>query len=71
MKETLTRMNKNIVTSGIPRQISPLVFAVTGTGRVSEGIIEVLKQLPHEMVDPDDLKDYLEKNKDNKKIVIS
>lgn len=71
MKETMQRMHNNILNSGIPQKFSPLVFAVTGTGRVSDGIIEVLKQLPHEMVDPDDLKDYIGKHKDNKKIIIS
>lgn len=47
-----------------------MVFAVTGTGRVSQGIIEVLEQLPHEFVDPDDLK-HVAENFDNKKIIIS
>ena len=51
-----------------------MVFGVTGTGRVGEGILEVLKMLPHEFVAPNDLEKYLEDNKDNKergkKIVI-
>jgi len=51
-----------------------MVFAVTGTGRVSQGIIEVLEMLPHENVSPDNLVEYLEKHKDEKsctkKIVI-
>jgi len=46
-----------------------MVFAVTGTGRVAQGILEVLEQLPHEKVDPDDLATY--KNESNKKVVIS
>lgn len=47
-----------------------MVFAVTGTGRVAQGIIEVLEQLPHVFVDPDELKDVSTKY-DNKKIIIS
>lgn len=47
-----------------------MVFAVTGTGRVAQGIIEVLEQLPHEFVDPDELKNVADKY-DNKKIIIS
>ena len=43
MKEVLSRMHKNIIRSGIPRVFSPMVFAVTGTGRVAQGIIEVLE----------------------------
>jgi hypothetical protein len=52
-----------------------MVFAVTGTGRVSQGILEVLECLPHVKVEPDDLEAYIAKNKDDrastKKIVIS
>jgi alpha-aminoadipic semialdehyde synthase len=47
-----------------------MVFAVTGTGKVSSGIMEVLEQLPHVKVDPDDLKD-MEGKYDNKTIIIS
>ena len=35
MKSTLATLNKNIAKSGTPKKYSPLVFAVTGTGRVS------------------------------------
>jgi hypothetical protein len=43
MKENLSRINKNILKNGLPKEFSPLVFAVTGTGRVAHGIIEVLE----------------------------
>ena len=48
------------------------MFAVTGTGRVANGIIEVLEQLPHLKVDPDELKN-LDKivGEDRKKIIIT
>ena len=54
-----------------------MVFAVTGTGRVAEGIIEILECLPHIKVEPKNLKEYLEKvrsediKKHNKTIIIS
>ena len=35
MKDALSRVAKNIEKGGLPKAISPLVFAVTGTGRVS------------------------------------
>lgn len=51
------------------------MFGVTGTGRVSQGILEILKRLPHIFVEPDNLKNYLEETKNDpkrtKKIVIS
>ena len=52
MKEALARISKNISSGGLPRNESPIVFAVTGTGRVAQGILEVLKLLPHESVEP-------------------
>jgi alpha-aminoadipic semialdehyde synthase len=51
MKHALSRVAKGI-TAGALKGPGPLVFAVTGTGRVSTGALEVLKQLPHEFVDP-------------------
>lgn len=54
-----------------------MVFAVTGTGRVAEGIIEVLECLPHVKVEPSNLQAYLElmkgeeASKHNKSIIIS
>jgi hypothetical protein len=75
MQDALRRIASNIERGGLPRAASPMVFAVTGTGRVSQGILEVLELLPHDKVDPDDLESYLEGKKEDKsagkKIVIS
>lgn len=35
MKEALARVYANISKNGLPKDFSPLVFAVTGTGRVA------------------------------------
>jgi alpha-aminoadipic semialdehyde synthase len=72
MKAALASVARNIAKSGTPKHLGPLVFAVTGTGRVADGILEVLEQLPHVKVDPDELKN-LESivGKDTKKIIIS
>lgn len=35
MKEALARVGKNIAKVGTPKKYSPMVFAVTGTGKVS------------------------------------
>lgn len=43
MKLALTSVARNIAKSGTPKQYSPMVFAVTGTGRVAQGILEVLE----------------------------
>lgn len=75
MSEAMHRIAKNIMKGGLPQLLSPMVFAVTGTGRVSNGILELLKQLPHVEVAPDELEWYFKNAKEdptsNKKIVIS
>lgn len=35
MQDALKRIAKNIAKIGLPKQYSPMVFAVTGTGRVA------------------------------------
>jgi len=35
MKGALARVNRDIISGGLPRELCPMVFAVTGTGRVS------------------------------------
>ena len=42
MKQALASVARG-VSRGLPRLFSPLVFGVTGTGRVSQGILEVLQ----------------------------
>ncbi len=72
MKQALANVAKNIAKSGTPKAYSPMVFAVTGTGRVAQGILEVIEQLPHIKVDPDELKNISKiPGIDNKKIIIS
>lgn len=72
MKQVVARVGDNISKNGYSDAFKPLVFAVTGTGRVSQGIMEVLEMLPHDNVDPFDLKKYFEEGRgDPRKIVIS
>ncbi len=35
MSDALKRVSKNIAKNGTPKQFGPMVFAVTGTGRVA------------------------------------
>ena len=43
MKEALAKLKNNLQSYGTPKSYSPLVFAVTGTGRVSKGVMEVFE----------------------------
>lgn len=42
MKEVIQKIALNIQKGAIPQSIHPLVFGITGTGRVSQGILDVL-----------------------------
>lgn len=54
MQHALSRVHKGIK-NGAVKSMGPLVYGVTGTGRVATGALEVLKKLPHEFVNPSDL----------------
>ena len=74
MCEALAKVSKNIKSAGLPKALTPLVIAVTGTGRCASGSIEVLEQLPHVKVPPSQLREWLANpvNKsNNKQIVLS
>ena len=43
MCEALARVKKNISKGGLPKEMCPMVFGVTGTGRVAKGALEVLE----------------------------
>lgn len=74
MKFALARLADNIRAGGLPRKLAPMVFAVTGTGRVAQGSVEVLEQLPHVKVPPSELRAYLAdpvNAANNRQIIIS
>lgn len=43
MKYALKLVSDNLKQGGIPKKLVPMVFGVTGTGRVAQGSIEVLE----------------------------
>ena len=59
MCHALKGVSKAITSSGLPKSLSPLVLAVTGTGRCASGSLEVLEQLPHIKVPPSELRAFL------------
>lgn len=72
MCEALAKISKKIQQAGLPKKLSPMVIGVTGTGRCAQGSLEVLEQLPHVKVAPQDLRTWLAKpeNKNNNKQVV-
>lgn len=74
MQSALAKVSKHLLSGGFPKDLCPMVFAVTGNGRVSSGSMEVLEQLPHIKVAPCDLHAFLKdpaNKQNNKRIVIS
>jgi len=55
-KAAISDVGKVIAESGFPKSISPLVFAFTGSGNVTQGSREIFELLPHEYVTPEELK---------------
>ncbi|KAI8331437.1 Saccharopine dehydrogenase-domain-containing protein [Choanephora cucurbitarum] len=55
-KLALRRMGDMISETGTPKDFGPLVYAFTGAGNVAQGAMEMMKELPHEFVAPEDLK---------------
>jgi len=74
MQYALGRLSEKILAGCLPQALTPMVFAVTGTGRVAQGSIEVLEQLPHVKVHPSELRAYLAdpaNAANNRQIIIS
>ena len=51
----LKKVGEKIVEQGVPKELQPLTFAVTGTGRTAQGVMTVLRCLPVKEVSPDEL----------------
>ncbi|KAJ3270540.1 hypothetical protein HDV01_007743 [Terramyces sp. JEL0728] len=67
----VTRTGQVIMDDGLPKQLGPMIFVITGDGNVSRGALHVFKCLPHEWVKAEDL-EALSKKKDfdNHKVYI-
>ena len=62
--EVLRKVGEQITEKGIPKELQPMIFAVTGTGRTAAGVLKVLNFLPVKLVSPEVLPDLV-KDKGN------
>lgn len=68
-KQVINEAGEEIVKHGLPEEISPLTFAITGYGNVSNGAQEILALLPVKDINPSDLKEIESSGKySNKKV---
>jgi len=63
-KESIRDLKESVSDEGIPEEYAPLIFGITGKGRCSEGVMEILECLPIKVVDPDDLAALVNNPKD-------
>jgi alpha-aminoadipic semialdehyde synthase len=63
-KEIIRDCGESLAEEGIPASAGPLIFAITSSGRCSQGVLEILECLPIKIVDPDDLESIVQ-DKDN------
>ena len=54
-KENIIKISKILQYNGMPKELSPIVFALTGRGKTSEGVAEILKLLPIKEIPPEEL----------------
>jgi alpha-aminoadipic semialdehyde synthase len=69
LKEEVSRVGESIESEGLPKEIVPMVVGFAGYGNVSRGCQEVLGCLPVQEIQPEDLKDFMEKEEFSNKVV--
>ncbi len=58
-KREIASIGKEIREEGLPKEITPLIFGITGYGHVSQGAQEILDLLPVEIIEPEEIDDLL------------
>jgi len=64
--EQISIIGKEIDVNGLPAEITPLNIFLLGYGHVSQGCQEILKALPIEYIEPDELENQSKNYRDNK-----
>eukprot|EP01064_Diplonema_japonicum_P018730 TRINITY_DN2741_c1_g1_i1.p1 TRINITY_DN2741_c1_g1~~TRINITY_DN2741_c1_g1_i1.p1 ORF type:complete len:957 (+),score=318.36 TRINITY_DN2741_c1_g1_i1:43-2913(+) len=71
-REDLIELGNFIRKRGLPREIGPLTFVVTGTGSVSQAAQQILHHLPCQYIEASELKNLCEKDSfDNKTVYVT
>jgi alpha-aminoadipic semialdehyde synthase len=68
--ESVKIIGKIISTEGLPTGLEPMIWGITGTGRCSEGALQVLKNFPHKIITPEDLNNFNLSDEDKRQIYI-
>lgn len=58
-KDSIRSVGTSIESSGLCHKLVPFIVGVTGSGRCANGCLEILRLLPHEFVEPEELEDLM------------
>ena len=64
-KKHLREIGELVKTEGVPKNLSPMVIGVLGYGNVSTGAQDIINCLPTERIEPENLKDFIERKESN------
>ena len=62
IKSEFAKISQYIQEEGLPDDLGPFVFAVTGLGNVSKAALEFLELLPHEKINVSQLEEIVNEN---------
>lgn len=68
-RDAFLEASYQISEKGLPKQLSPLVVGVTGTGHVTKGAISLFDMLPTVTLQPEELESFFRKGKFSNKVV--
>jgi alpha-aminoadipic semialdehyde synthase len=68
-KEEIAKIGQEIADNGLPKELCPLVVGFAGYGNVSKGAQEIFDLLPHTVIQPDTLDEFVkDSSSDNKNL---
>lgn len=68
-REAFLEASYKISEKGLPKQLTPLVVGVTGTGHVTKGALSLFDMLPTVTLQPEELESFFKKKKFSNKVV--
>lgn len=68
---SVSEVGKLIQKKKLPKEICPFIIGVTSNGRVSKGAQEILRLLPHEMVNPEEIPKLFNEEAKNDRVYIT
>lgn len=70
-KVSVSKVGNLLRKKQLPVELCPFIIGITSSGRVSKGVQEILRILPHEYIDADDLKSLFIKNPKRDRVFIT